>query len=75
LKLSCTEIISSADERWLDYKANTVDEEHVLHDLKKASDYERAFERLNKDGKAIVKRLKELAGELMKVAGSKRKCM
>jgi hypothetical protein len=71
LKLSCRETISSADGRWLDYKANTVNEECVLHDLKKASDYKRAFERLNKDRKAIIKRLKELAGELMKVAGSK----
>ena len=57
-----------ADERWLDYKASTVDEEHVLHDLEKASDYERAFERLDEDGNAIAKRLKELAGELMKEA-------
>jgi hypothetical protein len=75
LKLSCRENISLADERWLDYEANTADEECVLHDLKKASDYERAFERLDKDRKAIVKRLKELEGELMKVAGSKRKHM
>ena len=57
----------------MDDEANTVEEEHVLHDLERASDYERGFERLDKDGKAIVKQLKEWAGDLMKVAGKKRK--
>ena len=75
LRLSRRETISSVDERWLDYEANTVEEERVLHDLEKASDYERGFERLDEDGKAIVKKLMEWAGELMKVAGSKRKRM
>jgi hypothetical protein len=73
LKLSRKESISSADERWLDHEGNTVEEERVLHDLEKASDYERGFERLDEDGKAIVKKLKEWAGDLMKVAGKKRK--
>ena len=41
LKLSCKESISSADEQWLDHKANTVEEEHVLLDLEKASDLSR----------------------------------
>ena len=54
LKLSCKETISSADEQWLDHEANTVEEEHILLDLEQASDYERGFERLNEDGKAIV---------------------
>ncbi|KDR83317.1 hypothetical protein GALMADRAFT_205349 [Galerina marginata CBS 339.88] len=64
LKLSRKESISSADERWLDHEANTVDEERVLHDLEQASDYERGFERLDDDGKAIVMKLKEWAGEM-----------
>ena len=55
----------------MDYKANTVDEEHVLHDLETASDYKRGLERLDEDGKAIVKKLREWAGDLMKVAGGK----
>jgi hypothetical protein len=75
LKLSRKESISSADEQWLDLEANTVEEEHVLIDLEQASDYERGFERLDKDGKEIVKKLKEWAGDIMKVAGKKRKCM
>ena len=73
LKLSRKESISSADERWLDHEANTVEEERVLHDLEQASDYERGLERLDEDGKVIVKQLKEWAGDLMKVAGKKRK--
>ena len=54
LKLSRKATISSADEQWLDHEANTVEEERILLDLEQASDYERGFERLNKDGKAIV---------------------
>jgi hypothetical protein len=73
LKLSHKESISSADERWLDHEANTVEEERVLQDLEQASDYERGLERLDEDGKVIVKQLKEWAGDLMKVAGKKRK--
>jgi hypothetical protein len=64
----------SADERWLDHEANTVEEERILHDLEKASDYERGLERLDEDGKAIMKKLREWAGDLMKVAGNKQKC-
>lgn len=73
LKLSRRESISSADERWLDHEANTVEEERILQDLEEASDYERGFERLDDNGKAIVKKLREWAGDLMKVAGNKRK--
>ncbi|KIJ90741.1 hypothetical protein K443DRAFT_116166 [Laccaria amethystina LaAM-08-1] len=63
-KLSRRESISSADERWLDFEANTVDEERILNDLERASDYERGLERLDADGKAIVKKLRELVGDL-----------
>jgi len=73
LKLSRRESISSADEKWLDQEANTIDAERILHDLEAASDYERGLERLDEGGKAIVKKLREWAGDLMKVAGNKRK--
>jgi len=73
MKLSRRESISSADEKWLDHEANTIDEERVLHDLEAASDYERGLGRLDEGGKAIVKKLREWAGDLMKVAGNKRK--
>jgi len=73
MKLSQRESISSADEKWLDHEANTIDEERVLHDLEAASDYERGLGRLDEGGKAIVKKLREWAGDLMKVAGNKRK--
>ncbi|KAF8810643.1 hypothetical protein BYT27DRAFT_7022412, partial [Phlegmacium glaucopus] len=53
------ESISSADDRWLDHEANTVDKECILHDLEVASEYERGLERLDKGGKAIVKKLRQ----------------
>jgi hypothetical protein len=74
-KLSRRETISSADEQWLDHEANTVDEDRILHELEAASDYERGFERLDEGGKAIVEKLRVWAGELVKVAGKKRKRM
>jgi len=43
------------------HEANTVDEEHILE---AASDYERL-------DKAVVKKLREWTGDLMKVAGNK----
>ena len=66
LKLSRRESVSSADEKWLDHEANTVDEERILHDLEAASesDYERGLERLDEGGKAAVKNLREWAGDL-----------
>ena len=45
LKLSRKERISEADEHWLDYEANTIDEERILQDLKTASDYKRLLKR------------------------------
>lgn len=75
VKLHRKETISSADEEWLDHEANTVDEQRVLDELEAASDYERGLERLGEDGKAIVMKLREWAGELVKVAGNKRRRM
>ena len=74
-KLSRKEPISSADEQWLDYEANTVDEQRILDDLEAASDYERGLAQLDEAGKGIVKKLREWAGDLAKVAGKKRKRM
>ena len=71
--LSRRETISSADEQWLDHEANTIDEQRILDDLEAASDYERGLAQLDENGKAIVKKLREWAGDLAKVAGSKRK--
>ena len=79
-KLSREEPISSADEQWLDHEANTVDEQRVLDELEAASDYERGLAQLDDEGKGIVKKLKEWAGDLARghitqVAGNKRKRM
>jgi predicted RNase H-like nuclease (RuvC/YqgF family) len=72
-KLARKESISSSDERWLDHEGNTVDEQRVIDTLEAASDYERGLERLDEPGKAIVKKLREWAGDLAKVAVKKRK--
>ena len=61
------------DEQWLDHKANTVDEQCIIDKLEAASDYERGLARLDDTGKAIVKKLRDWAGDLAQVAGNKRK--
>jgi hypothetical protein len=73
--LARVETILSLDEQWLDNEANTVDEQQVLDTLKSASDYEQGLECLDDSGKAIVKKLRQWAGDLVKVAGNKQKCM
>jgi hypothetical protein len=70
-KLSQNEKISPAEEQCLDNKANTVEEQCVLDALEEASDYERGVERLDENGKNIVKKLREWAGGQM--AGNKQK--
>jgi len=65
--------ISSQDEKWLDDDANLVNEQRVLDTLDKASDYERGLGRLDDKEKGIVRKLRELAGDLTKVVGQKRK--
>ena len=74
MKLSQQETLS-ADEQWLDHEANTVDEQYVLDHLEAASNYERGLEQLDENGKVIVKKLREWAGDLTKVVGNKRKHM
>ena len=76
IKLSQQEDISSADEQWLDNKGNTIDKQHILEKLESASDYKTGVAQLDDNGKAIMKKLQELAGDPdlpAKVAGKKRK--
>ena len=70
-KLTCMETISAIDDHWLDNEANTVDEEHILEALEAASDYERAVGKLDEKDKALVKKLREWAGDLARVVGNK----
>lgn len=72
-KLAWKETISSSDEHWLDNEANIVDEQRILEALESASDYERGFEKLDDKGKAIIKKLRQWGGDLVKVTGKKRK--
>jgi hypothetical protein len=67
--------ISSEEEEWLDHGGgNTVDEVYLINELEMASDYERALGRLDKKSNAIMQKLQELAGDIVKVvAGNKRK--
>ena len=65
--------ILSQDEKWLDQEANFVDEQQVLDALEKASDHERGLEHLDDKQKGLVRKLWEMAGDLAKVVGKKRK--
>jgi hypothetical protein len=71
-KLKQCEALSPADENWLDSEANVVDEQQILEQLESASDYERGLACLDDKGTAIVKKLREWAGELpVKLVGKK----
>ncbi|OAX33548.1 hypothetical protein K503DRAFT_786421 [Rhizopogon vinicolor AM-OR11-026] len=72
-QLAARKSISSQDESWLDHDANLVDEQQALEVLEDASDYVRGFERLDEAQKGAVRNLREAAGDLGKVVGSKRK--
>ena len=74
-KLARKEAISSSDEEWLDNEGNTVDEQCILDILESASDFEKGVEQLDNKGKVIVQKLRELAGDIAKVTGNKRKRM
>jgi len=65
--------ISSQEERWLDQEANLVDEQRVLEAEEEASDYERGLGKLDDKQKGVVRKLRELAGDISKVIGNKRK--
>ena len=73
-KIARAKTISSSDEDWLDGEASTIDEQCIIDTLESASLYDRGLECLDKNGKAIMRQLRELAGDLVKVAGNKRKC-
>jgi hypothetical protein len=55
----------------LDNAANTVNEQHVLDALEAASDNDRGVERLDESSKAVVKKLKEWVGDLVRAIGNK----
>lgn len=65
--------ISSHDKKWLDNEANLVDEQQVLDALENASDYERGLERLDDVQKGVVKRLREVAGDLKDLCSPRRR--
>lgn len=65
--------ISSEDEKWLDGEANLTDEHQVLDVLERASNYESGLGQLNEGQKGVVNKLREVAGDLTKIAGKKRK--
>lgn len=58
----------------VDGKANLTHEQQVLDALEEASDYERGFGQLDEVQKAVIRNLQEVAGDLPKTAGKKRKC-
>jgi hypothetical protein len=72
-QLHAKKSISSLDKNWLDNEANLVDEQWVLDTLENASDYKKGCARLDETQKSIVRRLQEVAGDLSKVVGKKRK--
>jgi hypothetical protein len=72
-RLAAKKSISSQDETWLDGEANLIDEQLILDALEKAPDYETGFGQLDEVQKGLVKKLREVAGDLAKTAGKKRK--
>ena len=68
-------LISSQDEDWLDHEANSVDEHRIIDALERASDYEKGLGRLSETDKGVVKKLREVAGDLAKITGKKWKCI
>ena len=61
-ELKAGRAVSDADLDWLDGDGNLVDDERVVEMLDNASDYEREFDGLGSQEKAIVQRLWKLAG-------------
>ena len=73
--LRAKQVISEADEEWLDNAGNLVDKERVVDELDKAMDFADAFERLDSWDKAIVQKLTELADKQGAAPAKMRKCM
>ena len=74
-KLQQKEKLTDVDGHWLDNDGNVVDKQRVLETLEASSDYEQGFARLDEADKGIVRQLRELAGDLSKIVGHKRKRM
>jgi len=53
-RLANHEIITEEEEHWLDHDANLVEEEQVIEELEKASDYEQGLGRLDKIKKKLL---------------------
>ena len=66
-----TSLNSSTDEQWLDHEANTVDKQHIFDKPEAASYHKSALVGLDDAGKAMIKKLRECAGDLAQVAGNK----
>lgn len=62
--LNRKERISDEDEEWLDNAGNLVDEEAIVDLLERASDYQTGFAQLTLQQKSLVKKLKELSGDI-----------
>ncbi|KIK79334.1 hypothetical protein PAXRUDRAFT_16383 [Paxillus rubicundulus Ve08.2h10] len=73
IELKAGQIISEADQDWLDGDGNLVDDERVVEALDNASDYEQGLEGLNSQDKLIVEKLQKLAGK-GGIPSNKRKC-
>jgi hypothetical protein len=71
--ISAGKPISAEEEEWLDNGGNLVEEVYVIDTLKKALDYERAYNGLEDRYKAAALQLLKLANGGAQVAGKKRK--
>jgi hypothetical protein len=67
--------LTESEEEWLDHAGNLVDEERIVELLKNASDYQKAFECLNKEDKGVVERLQALGSKGKAVISKKRQRM
>ena len=59
--LRAKQVISEANEEWLDNAGNLIDKEWVVNELDKAMDFADALERLDSQNKAIIQKLTKLA--------------
>ena len=71
IRLADRKSISSADEKWLDSKANLINEQMLLDRLQKESHYEKVAENLNEAEEGMVRKLREMAHDLMKTVDLK----
>ena len=71
--LASKQKIPSQDEDWLDNEGNLVVEKQVVETLDNSSDYERALQALTAEQQEVVSKLRELAGDLPKTVGNKRR--